>query len=232
MTQLDVGTSDASRFELPSYSYAEADRIAGVTRGTAKRWTRGYVAVHQGRRTEHPPVTPRAEPAEGPGVSFFDLIEIAAIGRLKDIGWSLPEVRKIVEDARDLLSIDRPLVTKRFRTDGREAFVSDHGVLVRVGVSAKKGQQAWDEVLGPFLQTIEYEGQLARRWWPLGTDRKVVVDPDFGFDYPVIAGSGVRTETVLEQIEAHADPHDVVYDFGITSDDVSYALAFEASRSH
>jgi uncharacterized protein (DUF433 family) len=58
----------------------------------------------------------------------------------------------------------------------------------------------------------------------------VVIDPDFGFGLPVIADSGVRTEIVLEQIEAGVDPASVARDFGISRDDVDYALAFEATR--
>ena len=181
MTQPDVGTFDSSRFSLPSYSYAEADRIAGVSRGTAKRWTRGYAAVRRGLGTDHPPVTPRRELPEGTGVSFFDLIEIAAIGKLKEFGWSLPQVWKIVDDCQRLLQLPRPLLTERFKTDGRQAFVAAKGVLVRVGLSSKRGQEAWDEILGPFLETVEYEGHVARRWWPLGNKRRVLVDPDFGF---------------------------------------------------
>lgn len=231
MTQIEVDASDVARFEAPRYSYAEADRIAGVTRGTAKRWTRGYAAVYQGQRTAHPAVTRREETADGSGASFFDLVEIAAIGRLKVLGWSLPNIRKIVANCQSLLKVARPLVTERFRTDGREAFVDVDGVLVDVGVTRRQGQEAWDEVLGPFLETVEYEGQLARRWWPLGIDRGVVVDPDFAFGYPVVAGSGVRTESILEQIEAGSDPKQAAYDFALEVADVDYALAFEATRS-
>jgi uncharacterized protein (DUF433 family) len=231
VTEIEVGAREVERLAAPRYSYAEADRIAGASRGTTKRWTRGYVAISRGQHTEYAAVTPRTDAVGSPGVSFFDLIEVAAIGRLKSLGWSLPSIRRIVENCQQVLEVRRPLVTERFKTDGREAFVSVGVVLVDVGVSRRQGQEAWDEMLGPFLETVEYESRLARRWWPLGTDRRVVVDPDFGFGYPVIEGSGVRTESVLEQVEAGSDPHQVAYDFALATADVDYALAFEATRS-
>lgn len=231
MTEAATDAPGIARLAQPRYSYAEADRMAGVTRGTTKRWIRGYVASSEGQRTFYPAVTLRGEGGVAHGVSFLDLIEVAAIGRLKGLGWSLPRIRGIVANTRRILEVPRPLVTERFRTDGREVFVDQGHVLVDVGVSRRQGQEAWDEIIGPFLKTIEYESSLARRWWPLGVDRRVVIDPDFGFGYPVIEGSGVRTESVLEQIEAGSDPDRAARDFALRRDDVSYALAFEASRS-
>jgi uncharacterized protein (DUF433 family) len=47
---------------------------------------------------------------------------------------------------------------------------------------------------------------------------------------PVVAGSGVRTEIVLEQVEAGVSLAQVADDFGLSRDDVDYTLAFEATR--
>jgi hypothetical protein len=41
-----------------------------------------------------------------------------------------------------------------------------------------QGTQAWDEVLDPFLETLDYEDVLARCWWPRGKEEPIVVDPD------------------------------------------------------
>ncbi len=219
------------RFEQPAYSYAEADRIAGATRGTSKRWTRGYLYVGDSGHVSLPPVTRGVEHPDDPGVSFFDLIEVAAITRLKELGLSLPRIRQAVETCQDLFELPRPLLTERFRSDGRDVFVQQGAVLVELGIGARKGRLAWDEVLSPFLEAVEYEGEYVRRWWPLGRDKGVVVDPDFGFGLPVIAESGVRTEIILEQIEAGVTPARVAEGFAVSRDDVDYALAFEATRS-
>jgi uncharacterized protein (DUF433 family) len=223
--------SAIAHLERPAYSYAEADRIAGATRGTTKRWTRGYAyRTPTDQRVARPPVTPGIEHPEAPGASFLDLVEVAAIARLKELGLSLGQIRGAVDVSQTLLDLRRPLVTERFRSDGRSVFVQQGDVLVELGFGPRKGRQAWDEVIGPFLETVEYESELVRRWWPLGRTHGVVIDPDFGFGLPVIADSGVRTEIVLEQIEAGVDPASVARDFGISRDDVDYALAFEATR--
>ena len=219
------------RFERPLYSYADADRIAGVTRGTSKRWIRGYSYLSNGARVSAAPVTPGTGKPGEPGVSFFDLIEVAAIGRLKDVGWSLTAVRKAVESCQVMFDLPRPLVTERFKTDGHDFFVQKGEALVEVGFGRRKGERAWIEVLDPFLKTIAYEGEFARRWWPIGEDRRVVVDPDYGFGLPVIQGSGVRTEIVFEQVRALESLERIAYSFNITLEEVEHAIQFEASRS-
>ncbi len=213
------------------YSYADADRIAGVTRGTAKRWIRGYSYLSNGARVSAAPVTPGIDQRDEPGVSFFDLIEVAAIGRLKDVGWSLRTIRRAVESCQVMFDLSRPLVTERFKTDGREFFVLKGDALVEVGIGRRKGERAWTEVLDPFLKTVAYEGEFVRRWWPIGRDRRVVVDPSYGFGLPVVAGSGVRTEIVFEQVRALESLERIAYGFNITLEEVEHAIQFEASRT-
>jgi hypothetical protein len=37
------------RLMRPLYSFAESDRLAGVTRGTSRRWLKGYTQPRRGR---------------------------------------------------------------------------------------------------------------------------------------------------------------------------------------
>ena len=163
-------------------------------------------------------------------MSFFDLVEIAAIGQLKGVGWSLRAIRAAVKTCQEMFDLPRPLVTERFKTDGSDFFVQWLGALVEVGIGRRKGERAWDEVLGPFLKTVDYEGDYVRRWWPIGHDRHVVIDPDYGFGLPVIAGSGVRTEIVYEQVRARVSQQQIADDFNVDLEDVEHAIQFEASR--
>jgi uncharacterized protein (DUF433 family) len=221
---------EALRLFAPRYSFAEADRLAHASRGTTQRWLLDYVYRDaQGREHIQPPVTPNASASEG--ASFIDLVEIVAIGRLKQRRFSLHAVREIVLNCQEKLGVARPLATLQFKTGGRDAFVEQSGALVEVG--RRKGQRAWDEVLSPFLETLDYaeELALARRWWPLGKDRPIVVDPDYGFGLPVIDGSGVRTEIILERYRADDSEEEIARDFHITPDEVNQAIRFETNRA-
>jgi uncharacterized protein (DUF433 family) len=211
----------------PLYTYADADYLAGVSRDTSRRWLTGYSYQHAGgRRVSLPPVTAGADGQ----VSFVDLVEIIAIGRLKELGFALPTIRGIVRNCQEILHVERPLATLRFKAGGREIFVERPGaVLLEVG--RRKGMQAWHEVLGPFLEDLDYSKELASRWWPLGHDKPIVVDPEYGYGFPVVANSGVRTEIIRERFQAGDLEEQIARDFNLDPIAVERALQFELQRA-
>jgi uncharacterized protein (DUF433 family) len=208
----------------PLYSYSETDYLAGVSPGTAKRWLEGYwYWTPDGERIVQPPVTIRPRPEDG--ASFLDLVEVTAIGRLKEAGFPLRRIREIVTNCQHLLGVEHPLVTLQFKTDGREIFVDQGEQLLEVG--KRKGEQAWSEFLAPFLHDIEYEADFARRWYPQGQGRAVVVDPDYGYGLPVVVGTGVRTEIILERFQVGETIREIAQDFNLAPNQVEQALQFE-----
>jgi uncharacterized protein (DUF433 family) len=214
----------------PRYSFAEADRIARVTPGTSSRWLKGYRYWYSpDEQRMSPPVTPGHGSQQA--VSFVDLMEVATIGKLRNKGFSLKRIRQINAYCRVYLQDPRPLVTEKFRVAGQDIFINDEdfGVLVNVGREA--GMRAWEEVLEPFLDDVEYEEELVRRWWPLGKNVGVVVDPDYGFGLPVIAGTGIRTEIIAERTRAGDSTEEITYDFGVTPSQIEDALRWEEMPS-
>jgi uncharacterized protein (DUF433 family) len=209
----------------PRYSFAETDRLAGVSRGTSKRWLTGYTYWYApGELRASPPVNPEGE--HHGGAAFIDLMEIVVIGGLRRKGFSLPTIRRINEFCQVYLHSTRPLVTEKFKVDGRDAFMVA-GSMHLVNVNAKAGMLAWSEVLDPFLENVDFENELARRWWPCGREEPVVLDPDYGFGLPVIHGTSVRTEIVAERALAGDSAGEIAYDFGLGHHQIDSALRYE-----
>lgn len=213
----------------PLYTYAEADRLAGVSRGTSSRWVKGYKYWNPyGERVRQPSMTARPEERPEEGVSFLDLVSIKAIDGLKKLNFSTRAIRRVVEYCQDALGIDYPLATRTFKVDRRRIYVeAGDGHLLEV-LGGQQGAQAWDAILDPFLDALDYQNDLARRWWPLGKDELVVVDPAYGFGSPVIVGSGLRTELVGERDEVGDEPEVIAHDFNLTLEQVESALKFES----
>ena len=205
------------------YGFAEADRITGAPRGASKRWTRGWCRWRNDVQVACAPVTGGIRRPEASGISFHDLIEVATIIRLREIGLSLHRIREAVRRCQDTLALRRPLVAEWIRSEGSEFFLQ--------GGDGPIEARAWHEVLDPFLDGIEYEGRVARRWLPEGRGLRVIVDPDYGFGLPVVAGSGVRTEIILEQWQGGRAHEQIAADFGVTREEVAHAIRFEESRS-
>jgi uncharacterized protein (DUF433 family) len=220
---------DFERLTRPLYTYAEADRLASVPRGTSSRWVKGYRYWNEwGQRIAQPSITAGGSAGKTQaGVSFFDLIGIKAITGLKRMGFSLPRIREVVRYCQDELGVDYPLATETFKADRKRIYMTaGDGRLLEV-LGGHRGAQAWDAVLDPFLDTLDYQNDFARRWWPLGRDDTVVVDPDYGFGLPVIVGSGLRTELVGERREVGDPPEVIAYDFSLTPKQVQSALKME-----
>jgi uncharacterized protein (DUF433 family) len=134
----------------------------------------------------------------------------------------MKSIREIVRNCQEGLGVQRPLTALKFKTDGRELYVDQGEVLLEVG--KRKWNRAWNEVLGPFLETLDYADEVAARWWPLGRTAQVVVDPDYGFGFPVLAESGVRTEIIRERILAGDLEDQIAKDFDISTVEVQRAV--------
>lgn len=211
--------------EQPLYSDADVARLAGLSRRIARRWIEGYSSANAaGETVSHGPVTLlTARPPDG--ASFLDLVELLVIRRFKELGFSLPAIRRVVDDCQHAFGVQHPLVTMQFKTGGRDIFVSYEGELV--DVLRRRGAMAWNDVLAPFLATLDYEDDMARRWWPLGRHEPIVVDPAIGFGQPVVTTAGVRTEIVVEHFRAGDSAAQIASDFNLTPAWVEQALRFE-----
>lgn len=221
--------TDSDRYRdlvLPIYNYAEADRLGAVSRGTSKRWLEGYKYKLGDVVNIRPPISTAGDRHEAGGVSFVDLVEVIAISGLRQ--WYSPNViRQIVTECEDLFGTRYPLASHQFETDGHELYVNRMGILV--GLLGRKWETAWHEMLEPFLMRLDYRGELAARWYPLGRDASVVIDPEYGFGLPVIDGTGFRTEIIAERFE-HESEEEIADDLGISMIQVQDALRFEIAR--
>lgn len=212
----------------PLYSFAEADRLAGVSPRTSSRWVKGYRYWNEwGERVAQPSMTtkPAVEPEEG--VSFLDLVSIKAIDGLRKMNFSTRAIRQVVQYCQDELRMAYPLATQKFKTGRHRIYMqAGDGRLLEV-LGGQQGAQAFDRILEPFLRDLDYHNEFARRWYPLGKDEPIVVDPDYGFGLPVVVGSGVRTESIAEQYYAGDKIEHIAYDFSVTKKQIDSALKLE-----
>ena len=114
-----IGSLDYDRelFTRPLYSYAEADRLAGVSRGTSNRWVKGYKYRNdEGQRVAQPPMTAGPKGKTEGGVSFFDLIGIKAIDGLRKRNFGTRKIRDVIRYCQDELGMAYPFATQTFKS--------------------------------------------------------------------------------------------------------------------
>lgn len=209
------------------YTLAEAGRLVHVAPSTISRWLRGHDAG--GRRYE-PLWHSQVDLGEdGLFLGFRDLQEVRVVAAFIARGLSPQRVRQAIGLARDLVGDERPLSTKRFRTDGRSLFlqmVEEDGQTKLIDLF--KRQFAFREIIEQSLTNLEYDdGGSPSLWWPLGRGGSVVVDPARSFGQPIEAETSIPTATLAAAAKAEGSQQAAARAWGVPLRSVRRAVAFE-----
>jgi uncharacterized protein (DUF433 family) len=206
---------------------AEAARLTCISQGRLRRWLRGY--TYRGGEAPVPsaPVWPRQLPQiDGAfGLGFLDLMEARFVDafRAASVPWRV--IRLCAERARDVTGGDHPFSSRRFRTDGRTIFaeVVDRAREQQL-LDLGKNQLAFARVIGPSL----YAGlDIPARWWPMGANQKIVIDPKRSFGQPIISDGGVPTTVIADAVAAEGYVPKVAALFQLPQHSVRAALRYE-----
>lgn len=208
------------------YSFGEAARLAQVSVPTVKNWLFGYTV---GGR-EIPPLMPSRNAAM---VSFLQMIEIMVAGRFrKSIPGRRPvpykALRNAYSNAQQIFEIEYPFAHMKL------AAISGHIVHFLENGDSNSSFQALDVpeqwtlpgMLKDTIDQIEYDYELASRWFPVGKQVPIVVDPRISTGLPVIAGRGVTVQTIRKRFKAGLRIDFIAKDFELEPDLVEIALQY------
>lgn len=211
------------------YTLPEAARL--VSLGTSTNITADKISRWLwGRERSRPLWSPEIEsPDETKLVSFRDVVELMFVSAFRAQGVSLQTIRKVIDQATELITDPYPLSSPEFRTDGKTIIA---GALKpteeRLVFDLVSGQLLLDYVFGRLRQGIDYsEMSQAARLWPLGRDRQVVVDPSLRFGEPIIARHGIPTAVLHSAYEAEGSYKAAAHWYGVPQSAVKDAVDFE-----
>jgi uncharacterized protein (DUF433 family) len=215
------------------YTVVEASRLTGVSKERIRRWLRGYHS--ELRKRNYPPLwESQLPPIENKvALGFLDLIEIKFVGAFLNSGVSWAIIHKVREKAQKLyIDTNHPFCTKQFVTDGRQIFQDVHdetGDICLVEIATD--QRVFAAITKPFLKQLEFrDGSTLERWWPLGRDRHIVVDPRKNFGQPTIATEGIPTQNLARSYKANGSSlEEVARWFEIRPESVKEAVEYEMS---
>lgn len=214
-----------------TYSVPEAARLSGVSSGSIRRWLRGYTFESERGRRSSAPIW-RSELGAERGeleLGFRDLVELRAIRAFLNDGVTWPVLRRAHERAVQMVGHPHPFSSRTFSTDGRRIFaelVTEKSEPLPTDVIT--GQAYFEKILRPLLRQIEFdEHALPERWWPMGSSRRVVIDPRRSFGQPIVAREGVPTRALAAAIEAGDSRATVARWFEVSLRSLTDAVAFE-----
>jgi len=181
----------------PMYSFSEAAHLAGVSTSTVRNWLLGYTVKER-------QVSPllKAPQEQNTYCSFLQLIEIVVAARFRKAeNTSFQTVKSAYVNAQKEWELEYPFAHLRLKSLGRH--------IVRI-LSGEPSLQAVDQLKqwtlpGLVTETIdqlEYELELAAKWYPSGKKIPIVVDPRISAGVPVIEGRGVTVQNIEKRFYA------------------------------
>lgn len=219
------------------YTLPDTARILRLPKERVRRWATGYWKLNkEGVRAHSKPVVEMGIWGEGNSraLNFFALIEIFTFTALRELGISLPKIRKARDELIKRFGTSYPFANHELLCDGRQIFVSVEGakspVLMYLG---KSGQTALKEIVEPFCRKLDFcsKTKLAQRYWPLGKDRKVVVDPHHGFGRPTISGTNITSEAIVAMVSAGESREQIADMYELEVKAIEDALDFELKNA-
>ena len=188
------------------YSFSEAARLAGVSISTVRNWLFGYTI-------EERQVAPLLKaPPDTTCCSFLNLIEIMVAARFRKAeGTSFQTVKRTYENARRLYSLEYPFAHYKLRLKAIGGHIV-HMIKERGSLQAidTPEQYTIPNLVIEMTEQLEYELELAAKWYPVGKKIPIVVDPYISAGVPTIKGRGITVENIEKRFYVGKQPFEFI----------------------
>lgn len=218
-------SSDLELLGRGVYGIAEAARLTRLRTRRVREWFRG----RRSPRRVFNPVFESDYPVihEEYAISFLDLIELKIAGSLREMGVSMPYLRKVYRELEREFG-EHPFCKRQIYVGRKEIFT--RGLDEEAGRSvlqALTNQRYFETIILPFLRQIEYSDatQEAVKW---KIADQVVLDPAIRFGKPIVEEVGIGTNVLRDAYYANGeDAGFVAAWFGVEARHVVAAVDFE-----
>jgi uncharacterized protein (DUF433 family) len=129
--------------------------------------------------------------------------------------------------ARESFGLEYPFASLRLKTDGthvlRQFEESEPGPSLVLDLY---GQLTLPEPVVKAIETFDFEQELAARWFPMGKDIPIVIDPRYGAGRPTIPNRRLTIETIHKRWLAGQSFQFIAEDFDLEPAAVEDALRY------
>jgi len=213
------------------YTVPDAARLTGVSSWRIRRWLKGYkFKVKHGRHRSAPVWQGQLEPIDQSiALGFLDLVELRCVDAFLQAGVDWKTLRRAHDHAQAALKISHPFCASQFKISGREIILElpqdgDEPQLWEIA----SNQRVFDRITRPFMRDLVFsQGVLPSQWWPMGTNRLVVLDPRRSFGQPIVSHSGVPTVILDRSVKGAGSIREVAAWFEVERTEVKDAVEFE-----
>lgn len=216
------------RARTPRYSFREAAALVGRPSNTLRRWSIGNQRRQGGELVvDEPLIAIDGERGAGLPLSFLNLLELRMLSSYRD-GAALPAIRSALDYAARELGEPRPLIALRFKVLGGRLFTRFAGTPSGRELlldASSGGQIAFDELVRTVTDEIEYEDEMARRWWYHSRSVPLLVDTAVASGHPITAETGVRVDAITSRLRDGLTAAEIADDTGAQPAEVGAVAA-------
>jgi uncharacterized protein (DUF433 family) len=215
------------------YSISDVAKFAKVSPQRVKRWVLGYQYKYDKKLYVTEPIinSDYSGVDDIPLLSFADFVEISFIDAFRKYGVSWMVIKKSSQKAIEIIGNKHPFSTKKFHTDGKK-------ILMEIANTEKEAkntlmdlindQYALQKILEPYLSKgLQFANDLAARWWPLGLNRRVVLDPERNFGKPIVDNESVPTWILHQAYLVERSLKKVSFYYSVSQQSIRDAIEFE-----
>ena len=167
-------------------------------------------------------------------ISFTNLMELRFVALFSNAGVRLNEIRKIMQEARDLLEHPHPFATNIvFRTDGRRIIAQigrKNGVDNLYDLSSRNYEMRL-VVMASLKEDVVFDPKgVAVSWRPRPSIApNVYMHPTISFGRPVLMPSRIPTEAIAKAVKAEGSAGIVADLYEVPLAQVREAVSFDAA---
>lgn len=160
---------------------------------------------------------------------FNELIESHVICSLRKLHISFQRIRSARNKLVEMFDCEYPFAKRGLLTDGNHILFdrqsNEETPLLNL---TDNGQLEFREITSDFCKKIDFcdRNDLVQSFWPLGKERKVIVNPHHAFGRPVIAGSNITTEAIYALYQSGENVEDIAYQYSKEIESIQDAVDF------
>ncbi|HUS87506.1 MAG TPA: DUF433 domain-containing protein [Bacteroidales bacterium] len=203
------------------YTAADISRIFKIPYPKAKYWFKYYVKNRLfdtiGYRYFFPVKDTFA-------INFLSLIEMYVFYKFKERKIKTHRIIEAHTNLSKYLCTPYPFASEELYTYGDKIFFGQSDSLKE---ASDINQTLIPEYISPFVKKIHYDDKrLASKFYPLGKDRSVVINPENQFGQPIIDGTNILTATLYDYYLGNDSIETIAKLFDLRIENVLDAIEF------
>lgn len=157
--------------------------------------------------------------------NFLTLIEFYVFYMLREHKISVGKILQAHQHMSKELKTKYPFASYQLLVNERQILYSvDDDTWVQAD---KTNQVVIHKLLESFFKKIDFsDNELAQRFWPLGKEHHIVVDPHHQFGQPTIKGTNINAATLFSMYESGEPVATIGILYDLTEAQVADAIAF------